>query len=283
MSSPVLTPEFCERGYNNRAAVPDHPEYFRRYAEDSAKARAATQCVLDLRYGGRPKETLDLFPAGGRRGLLIFIHGGYWRAFDKSDYSYIAPPFVAAGIDVAVINYDLCPAVDIGIIIEESRNALAWLANEGAQYGVASDRIVTSGHSAGGHLAAMLHASDWRVLGVDPEVIKGGVSISGVFDLEPLIHTEMNPVLRLDLDNVAAWSPARRQPSLSAPLLLAVGAIETSEFLRQSQLQWDMWPQVRPAGSAGPLLLEGCHHFSAVDCLADAQHPLHRETLQLFA
>ncbi|MEP7084662.1 MAG: alpha/beta hydrolase, partial [Betaproteobacteria bacterium] len=130
----MLTPEFCERGYNNRAAVPDHPEYFRRYAEDSAKARATLPCSLDLRYGLRPKETLDLFPAGGRNGLLIFIHGGYWRGFDKSDYSYIAPPFVAAGIDVAVINYDLCPAVDIGAIVDESRNALAWLASAGAEH-----------------------------------------------------------------------------------------------------------------------------------------------------
>lgn len=283
MNSPVLTPESCERGYNNRAAVPDHAEYFKRYAEDSIRARATLRCTLDVRYGPRPKETLDLFPAGAGRGALLFIHGGYWRAFDKSDYSYIAAPFVAAGIDVAVINYDLCPSVDIGTIIDECRNALAWLVNDGAAHGVATHNIVLAGHSAGGHLAAMLHATDWRAAGFDSSVIKGSVAISGVFDLEPLIHTEMNPVLRLDLDRAAAWSPVRLQPTVNAPLLVAVGALETSEFLRQAQLQWEAWPQVRPAGSTGTQLLAGRHHFSAVDCLAEAAHPLHQETLRLFA
>ena len=281
MSAPVLTPEFCERGYNIRAAVPDHSEYFRRWAEESARVRASVRCALDVRYGRRPKETLDLFPGSGR-GLLLFIHGGYWRGFDKSDYSYLAPPFVSAGFDVAVINYDLCPDVDIGTITGECRNALAWLANHGAAHGVAADKVVVSGHSAGGHLAAMLHATDWSADGIDPAVLKGSVSISGVFDLEPLIHTAMNTDLRLNVDNAAAWSPVRLQPTVSTPLLLAVGAIETSEFLRQSRLQWEAWPQVRPAGSAGPMLLADCHHFSAVDCLADTTHALHRETVKLF-
>ena len=282
MSAPALTPELCERGYNNRAAVPDHPQYFKRWAEASAQARAALHPALDLRYGPRPKETLDLFVGGGQRGLLVFIHGGYWRALDKSDHSFVAPAFVAAGFDVAVVNYDLCPAVDIGTIADECRDALAWLAANGAAYGAAVQKIVTSGHSAGGHLVAMLHATAWRERGVDPGAIKGGVSVSGVFDLEPLIHTSLNPDLRLDAASAAAWSPVRMQPAVTAPLLLAVGAIETSEFLRQSQLQWDAWPAARPAGSAGPMLLAGAHHFSAVDCLADPAHPLHLETVKLF-
>ena len=194
----------------------------------------------------------------------------------------MAPPFVAAGFDVAVVNYDLCPDVDIGTIVGECRDALAWLAKNGAAHGVAAGNIVIGGHSAGGHLAAMLHATDWREHGVDPDVIRGGVSISGVFDLEPLIHTSLNPDLRLDAERAGAWSPVRMQPVLAVPLLLTVGAIETSEFLRQSRLQWDAWPGVRPQGSTGPMLLTGCHHFSAVDCLADPAHPLHRETVKLF-
>ena len=282
MSGPALTPEYCERGYNNRAAVPEYAQYFARWAEASARARTTLRCKLDVRYGPRPKETLDLFPAGGRRGLLVFIHGGYWRALDKSDHSFIAPPFVAAGIDVAVINYDLCPDVDIGTINGECRRAFAWLTKNGAQQGVAAENVVISGHSAGGHLVAILHATDWRAHGVDPGVIKGGVSVSGVFDLEPLMHTTLNPDLHLDLESAAAWSPVRMQPAVQTPLLLAVGAIETSEFLRQSQLQWDAWPAARPPGSTGPMLLAGCHHFSAVDSLADPAHPLHRETVKLF-
>jgi arylformamidase len=288
MSAAPLTPEQCERGYNNRAAVPDYGDYFTRWAADSAATRSALKTTLDVRYGKRPKETMDLFHAGGRRGLLVFIHGGYWRALDKSDFSYLARPYVAEGVDVAIVNYDLCPLVDIGTIIDECRNAVAWLLREGAAHGLNTDSVVISGDSAGGHLTAVLHATDWPALNVDAGVIrkaiKAGVSVSGVFDLEPLIHTSMNPDLRLNKDNAAAWSPVRMRPTLAVPLLIAVGAIETSEFIRQSQVQWEVWPGVRPAtaGSTGPMMLEGCHHFSAMDCLADPRHPLFRETLQYF-
>ena len=102
-----MTPAEVERGYNNRAAVPDYLDYFKRWADDSAQARTEVECELDLRYGSRPRETLDLFPAGGKRGLHVFIHGGYWRSIDKSDYSYMARPWVAAGYDFASVNYDL--------------------------------------------------------------------------------------------------------------------------------------------------------------------------------
>ena len=286
MNTLGLTPEFCERGYNNRAAVPDHADYFAHWADDSARARAALKSTLDVRYGKRPNETMDLFPGGGGRGLLVFIHGGYWRALDKSDFSYLAPAFVAVGLDVAVINYDLCPVVDIGTIIDECRTAIRWLTREGAAHGLATHNIVISGHSAGGHLTAAMHATDWPALGVDPDAIKGGVAVSGVFDLEPLILTSMNPDLRLNVDNAAAWSPARVRPTLEVPLVIAVGAIETSEFLRQSQLLWEAWPEVRPSaasgGSAGPVMLAGCHHFSAIDRLGDANDPLFRDTLKLF-
>ena len=282
MNTPELTAEFCERGYNNRAAVPDYQQYFERWAADSARVRGTLHCALDVRYGSRPREVLDLFRAGGRRGLLLFIHGGYWRSLDKSDFSFIAPSFVAAGFDVAVVNYDLCPDVDIGTIAEECRNALKWLSKNAAAYDVNAERIVLSGHSAGGHLVAMLHATDLRQDGIDIDAIKGGVSVSGVFDLDPLIRTSLNQDLRLDTRSAVAWSPVRMQPIVPAPLLLAVGANETSEFQRQTQMQWEAWPVVRPQDSPGPMLLPGCHHFSAVDCLADPTHPLYRETVRLF-
>ena len=133
---PCYTPEFVERGYNNRAAVPDHPRWFAHYA--SCRRRRARRYApkLDLRYGPGPKETLDLFlPAGRARGTFVFIHGGYWRALDKSDFSFVAAPFVAQGIAVAVVNYDLCPDVSIATIVDECRRAVAWLAREGAAHG----------------------------------------------------------------------------------------------------------------------------------------------------
>lgn len=283
MTAPVdLTPEFCERGYNNRAAVPEHPRYFERWADESARVRSAMYCVVDARYGTRPKETMDLFPAGGHRGLLFFIHGGYWRSLDKSQHSFIAEPFVEQGFDVAVINYDLCPQVDIATITDECRDALNWIVAHGAQHGMNTKRIVVAGHSAGGHLAAMIHATDWKSRRVDPSTIVGGCGISGVYDLSPLLLTTINDDLHLDAESAEAASPVLMQPVLRAPLLLAAGAAETSEFVRQTRLLWDAWPGVRPRGATGPMLVDDINHFSILDCFADAADPLFRDTVDLF-
>src|SRR5215471_9407415 len=192
-----LTADFVEREYNLRAAFPDHPQWFARWAKESADARARLDARLDLRYGSAPKQTLDLFPADNPRGALLFIHGGYWRALDKSEHSFVAPPLVAQGIGVAVINYDLCPDVGIARIVEECREAVAWLGREGTRHGVPAKRLVVGGHSAGGHLAAMVIAADGRAPDPQPPII-GGVAISGVFDLEPLVLVSFNADLRLD-------------------------------------------------------------------------------------
>jgi arylformamidase len=262
--------------------VPDYADYFARWASTSAELRGALKCAIDVRYGARPKETLDLFHAADARGLLFFIHGGYWRSLDKSDHSFVAKAYVENGYDVAVINYDLCPTVDIGTIVDECRAALRYVLREGGRLGLATGKVVVSGHSAGGHLAAMLHATDLQALGIDPSAIRGAVALSGVFDLTPLLYASMNADLKLDRAMADAWSPVRLQPVLDAPLLIAAGADETSEFIRQSQLMWDAWPSVRPAGSTGPVFMPGVHHFSAVERFADAGDPLFRQTLALF-
>lgn len=277
-----LTAEEAERGYNNRAAVPEHPYFFARWAAESARVRSALHCSVDVRYGSRPKETMDLFPGGGRRGLLFFIHGGYWRSLDKADHSFIAEPFVELGYDVAVINYDLCPSVDIATITDECRSALQWIAANAVKQGVNASKIVIAGHSAGGHLTAMLHATDWRERGIDPSIIAGGCAISGVYDLEPLLMTSINNDLQLDEDSARALSPVGLCPLIKAPLFLAAGAAETSEFVRQTELLWDEWSDVRPAGVERPMLLEGINHFSVLHCFADASHPLFQQTVRLF-
>jgi arylformamidase len=132
----------------------------------------------------------------------------------------------------------------------------------------------------------VLYATDWRATGIDPLPIKGGVALSGVFDLEPLVLTSMNPDLRLNAENAAAWSPLRMRPVIEAPLLVAVGADETSEFIRQSQLMWEAWPEVRPAspsaGNDGPLLIPAANHFSAMDRFADPRDQLFADTLRMF-
>jgi arylformamidase len=277
-----LTPEEVERGYNNRAAVPDHPRWFARYAELSAAACARHPPQRDLRYGPGRRETLDLFvPAGGARATFAFIHGGYWRALDKADFSFVATPFVAAGIAVANVNYDLCPDVSIATIVDECRRAVAWLVREGEAHGAPAP-IVVGGHSAGGHLAASLLATDWSAQGLAADPIAGAVSLSGVHDLAPLLLSSYNADLRLDAAEVARMSPVNLMPRTRAPLLIAVGADETSEFLRQSRILWDRWPGNRPAGTNAPLMVPQRNHFSVVGDYADADSELTRATLALF-
>ena len=282
MSELVLTPEFVERGYNNRAAVADHPRWFAKYSELSAKARARHRHTLDLRYGGAPRQTLDLFlPQGDARGTFVFIHGGYWRSLDKADFHFVAGPLTEQGMAVAVANYDLCPAVSIARIVDACRKLMVWVAKQGPQHGATADNVVVGGHSAGGHLAAMMFATDWDALGLDRDPFVGGISLSGVHDLKPLVLASMNSDLRLTNAEAARISPVNHVSLSPAPLLVAVGGAETTEFLRQSQLLWDAWPDTcRPA--AGPLILAGKHHFSVVADHADPESELTHATLALF-
>jgi arylformamidase len=282
-ATPAYTPEFVERGYNNRAAVPEHPEWLAKFTDESRKVVAALAPKLDLRYGSGPKETLDLFlPAGPPRGTFVFLHGGYWRALDKADFAFVASPLIAQGIAVAIVNYDLCPDVSIETIVDECRRALLWLVQEGPKEGVATDRIVVGGHSAGGHLVAMLFATDWRRYGLPGAPFVAGVTLSGVHDLAPLTLSTMNVDLRLDAGEARRLSPVHDEANTDAPILVACGGEETSEFLRQSQLIFDAWPRNRPPGMKSPLIIPGRHHFSVVFDHADPLSELTRATLALF-
>jgi len=151
---------YWESQYNNRAAVPDHPQYFARWAEKSAAARKSLRCYLDVRYGAHVMEKMDIFQAQGRsRALFMFIHGGYWRALDKKDHSFVAAELVKRGVTVAVPNYALCPAVTIEDIVRQMLQACAWLYRNGGHFGAPYGNLHVSGHSAGGHLTAMMMAA----------------------------------------------------------------------------------------------------------------------------
>jgi arylformamidase len=278
----LLSADFVEREYNLRAAFPDHPQWFARWAEESEAARARLKGQLDLRYGNGPKQTLDLFPAVNPRATMLFIHGGYWRALDKRDHSFVAPALVAEGIGVAVINYDLCPDVSIARIVEETREAVSWLRREGARFGVPAEPLIASGHSAGGHLVAMLLATDWPARGLPAATLAGGIAISGVYDLEPLVQVSFNADLKLDAARAHAVSPIHMKLRTMAPLLLAAGENETGEFIRQSWLMWERWPECHPPGSHGPLFVPERHHFSVLSELGDADSALVRGSLALF-
>ena len=267
--------------YNNRARIPEHLQILAEWAERSAAARAALPATLDIAYGRDPAERLDLFPAATPRApVLVYIHGGYWRALDKADASFIAPPFVAAGAAVVVTNYALCPAASIEEIVRQQREALAWVWRHAAELGGDAGRIVVAGHSAGGHLAAMMLATDWPA--VDPrlpaDLVKGALSLSGVFELEPLRHA---PFLASDLRLDAAAAERLSPIALAAPkrpLFALVGGDESEEFLRQNTLIAETWgPAAVPVCEA----VTGRHHMSVLRELAEPGSRTHRLALRL--
>lgn len=273
-----MNPETVEREYNNRALVPEHGEYFARWERDSVFVRGTVPCVLDLPYGPDARHRVDLFRAREPRGTLVFIHGGYWRSLDKGMFSWLASSWTAAGINVALPNYRLCPAVRIEDIVEDAIAAVNWLFESSAHHRLAMERVVVGGHSAGGHLTAALFAAPPNRLAFDPARIAGGVAISGIFDFEPLRHFSFNADFGLDENAVARLNLGPRRPTLAAPLVVAVGGNESGEFRRQSQLLAHAWrPQVR-----SHLVLAGLNHFSIVDAFAERGQPLFEETLGLF-
>jgi len=260
---------FLSREYNNRALVPDHAQYFARWAERSAHARATMTCYLDREYGPTPGEKLDIFPARkGDGSVLMFIHGGYWRSLDKRDFSYLAPTWVDAGVSLVVVNYDLCPTVTIEEIVCQMLRASAWLYRHAEEYGMDEERLFVCGHSAGAHLTAMLMAALWPVFdpGLPRDLFKGGLAISGVYDLRPLVEVDfLSADLRLDEASALKVSPAFLPPATRAPVYTCVGGLESTEFKRQNALLAQRWR----SAVAADVPMPGRHHFSVVDELAN--------------
>lgn len=261
--------EFLEQEYNPRNQIPHFAEFFARWKTQAQAARESLHGRLNLAYGPSPSENLDYFPAAPADApLLIFIHGGYWRAFDKADFSWVAPAYIAAGISVAVLNYGLAPAVPIRDIVQQVRRACAWLFANAADIGVDSRRIFCAGHSAGGHLTAMMLATEWSAVSraLPDRLLAGALAISGLFDLVPLTHAEfLRHDLGLDTAGARALSPAALGLRNEAPLMRAVGALESSEFHRQAVLIADHWPS---ACTDGLIDVPGCNHLSVCDAFA---------------
>lgn len=261
--------------YNLRLRHPDYLDRFARYAELSARTRDAIPCVLDVDYGPSAGESLDIFPAA-RPGapLHLFIHGGYWQWLDKRDFSFVAAGLAPSGAAVASVNYGLAPTVGMDEMVRQCRAAVAWLHRNAHRFNADPARLHVSGHSAGGHLAAMLMATDWaEFAGLPRDLVKGGCAISGLFDLEPIRLSYHNGVLDLDGAMARRNSPLHLPPP-RAPLVVAVGGDETDEFLRQSREFADLWTS---KGAAVQLIeLPGLDHFAIVEGLADPESRLAR-------
>ena len=270
MIDPVL-----EGHYNVRAAIPDHADYFERWVKQSDDWRRRADAKFDAQYGDGANERIDLYKPGNPNAPVhMFIHGGYWQARTKEEFAFLSESLVNAGALVAMVEYELCPTVTLETIVDQMRRALGWLYHNAVEFGGNANRIHISGHSAGGHLTAMMMATDWQAMDetLPQDLVKSGVSISGLFDLEPLCHTSINDAVGLDVQTAKRLSPAFMNPVSSGPLALAVGGAESEAFHAQSALIEKNW------GAAGTKLsrlnLAGCNHLSAVQQLADPKSEL---------
>ena len=254
-----------DREYDNRKKVIDSPAWLTRFAEASIAARAEIPCRLDVAYGTHPGERLDIFPAerATPAPVHVFIHGGYWQWLDKKDFSYVARAFVPAGVATVVINYALMPTVTMAELVRQCRASIAWVHAHAVSFGGDPGRITISGHSAGGHLVAMLLATDWAAFaGLPADVVKAGAGISGLYDLEPIRLCYLNDVLALTPDDARVHSPIYLTPRHAAPLLLPLGAREGPEYHRQSEEMAAAWR--RHGGRADVQSLADHDHFSIV-------------------
>lgn len=256
------------REYSPRGQVPDMAALFAGWTREGAAFRA-DQPALDLSYGASSAETLDLYrPRGATRPpVWVFIHGGYWQASSKEQHGQFAAGMIEAGFAVANLEYGLAPETSLNHIVAQIRAALVFLTREADALGVDSSRLHLAGHSAGAHLAAMA-ASD-----PDGPPVRSVLCLSGLFELEPLSHLPMGRLLGLDDDAVRRLSPSRRRPRPGTRVGVAVGALESPEFQRQSRELAQLW------GADGALVVAGANHFSLLDGLL--QGPLLALALQV--
>ena len=275
--------EELEDQFNPRVTVSDHEDITARGEARSADYRNRAQnATFDVAYGAHPMEVMDIFrpaePAGAP--VHVYIHGGYWRSRVKENFSYIAEPLVDAGAIVAVVNYALCPDVTLDEIVRQMRACCAFLWNNPDAHGGDRDRIHAAGHSAGGHLTAMLLATDWPAYesGLPADLVKSGVLISGIYDIAPIMDISVQEQVQLTPELAARNSPVFMKPATAAPIAITVGGDESEEFRRQSSALADAWNDHMPVEH---FELPGLNHFTVLSETADADHKLTEVRLRL--
>ena len=268
-----------DREYNARASVADFDAEYRRYVELSAAARARLRVQTGLVFDPPSGNALDWFVGAPGGPVLLWVHGGYWRALSKSDQSLVAPGLVAAGVHVAVMDYSLAPDATLDEIVRQVRAALAWLAAHAWEMGADPTHLYAAGHSSGGHLVGMLLAPGWHdAFGLPPAALRGGIAISGLFDLEPVRLSHVNAWLGLDAAAARRLSPLHHLPPASAPRLLGVyGGLESDEFKRQTEDYAAAW---RASGHDVHLAPQPArNHFDLLVGLGDSADALCREAI----
>lgn len=268
--------------YNNRLQVPDYADYLNRWESLSRAAASKLPVKTDIPYGSQSGERLDVYPSDQPHSrTLIFIHGGYWHMLDKALFHFIAGGFHAYGITTVLLTYPLAPEASMDQIVLSCRHAVQWLYRNVPAFNGDPHQIYVAGHSAGGHLAAMLMATDWRLLdsGVPVNVLKGACLISGLFDLVPIHLSYLNKRLKMDLETAMRNSPVRLAPANACPLIVAVGAAETTAFNEQSKQLYACWKD--KVSDIHLLQLPHLNHFSIVEAIADPGAALHQALCRL--
>jgi len=262
--------------YDVDLSVPDYGIYAAHYAGESALARRRLRCELDIPYGPTLAERLDIFPSA-RAGapVFVFLHGGYWRSLSSKEFSCVALGAHAAGFTTVVVNYALAPAVGLDEITRQARASVAWVLRHIERYGANPRHVVIGGHSAGAQLAAMCLQTAWDDdYGLPPDPLAAAVLVSGVYDLDPLRFSVMQPQLQLDDGVIRRNSPLYGVRACATPLLVTWGSEETSEFHRQSAAYFAAWSDCGNRGERGPQA--GRNHFDAIYGFEDAGSPLCR-------
>lgn len=268
-----------EAEYNNRARVPEHPAVIAGWEKDAAAYRDVTakagRAELGVAYGPTERQFIDLFtPEQDSGKVALFIHGGYWRTLHPSSFSHVARGLNAHGVTVGVAGYDLCPRVSVADIIGELRAATLFLWTRFRK------RVFVYGHSAGGHLAGAMLATDWTKFdsSAPSDLVPAACSVSGVFDLTPLVQTSMNAELRLDEATARAVSPVFWPAPAGRALDSVVGGDESGEFLRQAKIIADAW---KGAAEVRFEALAGTNHFTVVNPLSDPGSAMTKRALEL--
>ena len=255
-----------DAAYDVENSVPDFMVYAHRFVAESEAARAALSPRLEVPYGPTLMETMEVYaPKGGagKAPILVFVHGGYWKSLNAGVFSLIASGPVAAGFCVVNVTYALCPEVEIGEIVRQVRASVAWTARNARDFGGDPDRIVVSGHSAGGHLTATTLLTDWERYGLPPDVVKGGLAISGLFDLEPLAYSFLQPALRLTGEAIRRHSPLLNITPVAAPLAITWGDADPDAFAGQSRDFAKAWSAA--GNRCGSFVLPGANHFEVLE------------------
>jgi arylformamidase len=268
--------------YNNRLHVPDYANYLNRWELQSREAEKKLPVIKDISYGDLPREKLDVFPSLlPHSKTLIFIHGGYWHLWDKTMFHFIANGFHSYGVTTVLLTYPFASEVSMDQVVLSCRNAINWLYKNVSLFNGDPDEIYVVGHSAGGHLAAMLMATDWRLLNpnLPANVLKGTCAISGLFNLVPIHLSYLNAVLKMDMQTSLRNSPVNLQPLNTCPLIIAVGSAETVEFNDQSKELYAAW---KDKGIDIQLLqLPELNHYSIIETIIDTHSGLHPAVRQL--